>query len=250
MHTQTHIIFRAMLVGALLTASAHAQSLYSSGHGDIGVEYTPGSTEFEAHWHLDSGAMVNGQPLASEQEFEPETLAAYVSTSAAVPTDSVAQALGVEIGADVFRTGTSAYPPNLGFGLEEIGDPTDWLNETVSISLTGFSGPGEMAVSQTISGIGTLVWFSSLGGELTQSDNVWDFGVGGHQHNNWWFSEEGEYEVSFTWTGTYIGGESPVEVSGTGTYLFQVQTIPESAAAGWLLGVGALALAWRRRAAR
>lgn len=224
-------------VGMILSAGvSQAQAIYTSGHGDLGVEYTPGEAEFEAHWHIGSGAVVDGVPLTEEQEFAPEALAAQLGTQAAVSSSAVASALGVSTGTMAFRTGNAAYPPNVGFGLEEVGSDSEWQDGSITLTLTGWTGPGSLAVSQTIANVGTFVWFSSDASK-TQNSNAWDFGVGGHQHLDWWFSEAGNYSVTFTWTGTYIGGESPVAVSGSGTYEFQAVPEPGTWA---LLGVAML----------
>lgn len=226
--------------------SASAQSIYTAGHGDMGIEYTPGETEFEPHWHLDAGAVVDGTTLDGGEEFAPDELVARFSGTAGVGTASVANALGVSTGYTAYRTGISAYPPNLGFALEEVGSPSVWLNETITLTLTGFSGPGEMALSQTISGFGTIVWFSSLGDGYTVANNSWELSVGGHIHLDWWFSEAGFYEVGFTWNGTYIGGGTPVDVTGTGIFGLQAGVVPEPSIVG-LLASGLLMLAARRR---
>jgi surface-anchored protein len=240
------------LLGFTILSSAHAQSIYTAGHGDLGVEYTPGSTEFEAHWHIGSGAIVDGQPVPGldGEEFAPDQIIAQLGTTSTVSNASVANALGVTTGSTVYRTGITAYPPNIGFGLEEVGQPEEWLNGTITLTLTGFSGPGEVAISQTIGAPinMTIVWFSSRGDSYTQADNSWEFSVGGHQHNDWWFSEAGFYELEFTWTGTYIGGESPVDVSGSGTYGFNA--VPEPGT--WLLlslGLGLVMIFGPRRRA-
>lgn len=248
------LLFAGLLVTLLGLASlpAHAQGVYTGGHGDLGVEYTPGEDHFHAHWHLDAGSVVNGSTLATGQEFEPDELVARFFGTASV-NGTVASALGVSAGHTAYRTGISAYPPNLGFALEEVGSPTDWLDESITLTLTGFSGPGQMALSQTLGAPfnTTLVWFSSLGDEYTQANNSWGLPVGGHIHLDWWFSEAGLYEVDFTWEGTYLGLGDPIHVASSGTFGFQVGVIPEPAtwgaiAAGLLAG---LAIVRRRRLA-
>ncbi|HWL53145.1 MAG TPA: choice-of-anchor M domain-containing protein [Chthoniobacteraceae bacterium] len=249
MKKPTFLLMAAFLAGGLAFAvpGVAAQSIYTNGHGDLGVEYTPGETEFEPHWHIGAGAMVDGAPLAEGEEFAPGDLVARLSTTSNVGNASVADALGVSTGTAVYRTGITAYPPNLGFGLEEVGLPDDWLGGAITLTLTGFSGPGQMAISQTVSGLGTFVWFSSLGDGYTVADNEWEFAVGGHQHNDWWFSETGIYEVTFEWSGTYIGGGEPVDVTGAGTFGLQVGVIPEPGTWALLAAGGAMLVLLRRR---
>lgn len=232
------------------TVSVHAQAIYTEGHGDLGVEYTPGETEFEPHWHLGAGAVVDGEPLAEGDEFAPDAAVARLFGTANVSQSSVANALGVSTGYTAYRTGITAYPPNLGFALEEVGSPDVWAGDEfggiITLTLTGFSGPGKMALSQTIGGFGTYVWFSSLGDSYTVADNSWGMPVGGHIHLDWWFSEAGVYEVTFDWNGTYIGGETPIDVTGSGTFGFQVGVVPEPGT--WvLLASGLLTLVILRR---
>jgi surface-anchored protein len=234
--------------GSILAAGpARAASIYTAGHGDIGVEYTSGETEFEAHWHLGAGAVVDGSPLGSEAEYEPGDIVGQLSTTTEVSNASVAAALGVATGTTVYRMGNTAYPPNIGFALEEVGADTDWQDGTITLTMTSFSGPGALAISQTISGFGTFVWFSSEGESFTVDDNKWEFGVGGHQHNEWWFTEKGNYEVTFEWNGTYIGAGGPTAVSSSGTFGFQV--VPEPGSAG-LLAAGLSGMAFLRRRTR
>jgi len=237
----------SVIGSGLLFASTpgHTQSIYTDGHGDIGVEYTPGETEFEPHWHIGAGAVVNGEVVEEEEEFAPGDMEARLFGTANV-NSPVAEALGVSTGDTAYRTGITAYPPNLGFALEEVGPPEEWLGESITLTLTGFSGPGEMAISQTVSGIGTFIWFSSLSDSYTVADNSWQFAVGGHQHLDWWFSEAGVYEVTFDWNGTYIGGETPIAVTGSGTFGFQVGVVPEPGTWG-LTAVGLLLLLTFRR---
>lgn len=246
-----HTPFVAVLAAGTLMLgglSATAQSVYTAGHGDLGIEYTPGETEFEPHWHLGAGAVVDETPLDNGEEFAPDEIVARFFGTANVGAASLASALGVSTGYTAYRTGNASYPPNLGFGLEEVGSPEGWLDETITLTLTGFSGPGEMALSQTLGAPinQTLVWFSSLGDGYTVDNNSWGLPVGGHIHLDWWFTEMGIYEVEFTWNGTYIGGESPVDISGSGTFGLQVGVVPEPGIVG-LLASGLLMLAARRR---
>lgn len=246
----THLV-AVLAAGTLMLVGppATAQFIYTDGHGDMGIEYEPGETEFEPHWHLGAGAVVDGVPLDSGEEFEPDGIVARFSGTANVGPVSLADALGVGTGYTAYRTGNASYPPNLGFGLEEVGAPGDWLDESITLTLTGFSGPGEMALSQTLGAPfnTTLVWFSSLGDGYTVADNSWDLPVGGHIHLDWWFTEAGFYEVEFTWNGTYIGGGSPVDVTGTGT--FGLDVVPEPGVAGLLALASVLLMvaALRRR---
>ena len=246
----------AAVAGFAGLAGVRGQAIYTSGHGDLGVEYDEVAGVFVPHWHMGAGAVVNGVAQEEDEEYEPDGLVARAETKGAV-SGGVATALGVGSGTMVFRLGTTAYAPNLGFGLEELA-VSDWATldgseeAAIRITLTGVSGPGELAISQTVAGVGTFVWFSSKeldGGSYTVNGNEWVFAVGGHQHLDWWFSVAGDYEVSFTWEGLYVGegaAEGGTPVSGAGT--FGVQAVPEPGT--WVLlivgGVCAGVVAWRR----
>ena len=244
-------LFAAASLLTFLVSPASAQDYYTGGHGDIGVGYTPGETEFEPHWHLGGGAIVNGSPLAAEAEYAPGDLIAWTTTTFAAPSGSGTW-LGVTPGTSVFRMGTSTYQPNLGWATEEAGAETVWENGTINISLTGWSNanPGHFALVT-----GGTALFSTVGNAATTNNNSWNFDVEvGHAHATWYFSHAGYYELSFTWTGLYIGTDAPPEgiaVTGTGTFGFQGGAIPEPSSAAALAGLfalGAVALRRQRRA--
>lgn len=242
-----HRSLAASLLAAvlLLATSASAQAVYTAGHGDLGIEYEDG--EFHSHWHIGAGATVNGSALSQDTEYEPASLIGFLQGTSAVSNANVAAALGVSTGTTVFRTGITAYPPNIGFGLEEL-TPSDWQDGTITLALTSFSGPGEVALSQTVNTIGTFVCFSSVGDGVTaNSNNTWDFGVGGHQHLDWFFSQAGYHELTFSWTGTHL---TDGLVTGSGTFGFQVGAIPEPSAFALLAGVFSLGLVSLRRPRR
>ncbi len=242
------MFFKSSLSSALLAtaslvlaASVQAQAVYyTAGHGDIGIAYEVGSGEFEPHWHIGSGAVVDGVTLSSEAEYAPNGLIAWTTSTFAAPTGS-ATWLGVAEGTDVFRMGNSTFQPNLGWATEEVGIETDWVGESITIELTGWSGanPGEFAL---ISGGSAL--FSTFGG----STNEWIFDVAsGHAHAAFYFSDPGYYELTFTWTGEHIVDGL---VTGTGTFGFQAGAIPEPSSAAALAGLASLGLVALRRQRR
>jgi surface-anchored protein len=241
-----HRSLAASLLAAVLlfTTSASAQGVYTGGHGDLGIEYEDGA--FHAHWHIGAGATVDGAALSEEAEYEPASLIGLLEGTSVVSNANVTAALGVSTGTTAFRTGITAYPPNIGFGLEEL-TPSDWQDGTITLSLTAVSGPGEIALSQTVIGIGTFVWFSSVSDSVTANSNNWDFAVGGHQHLDWFFTKAGNYDLTFSWTGTHL---TEGLVTGSGTFGFQVGAIPESSAFALLAGAFSLGLVVLRRPRR
>lgn len=229
----------------LLQPFSRAQDYYTSGHGDFGIEYEAGSSEFEPHWHLHQGAVVNGMVLSEEAEYTTLTDLIAVTSAGDAITGNLSNTgkgsldwLGVDAGTSVFRLGNENFEPDLGFGMEEFTE-ADWLDGEITIQLSNFSGPGDVAI---LSGTAPnfSVYASSYDmGASAFGDNSWQMGVGAHEHLVFYFSEAGDYQLTFTWTGTYIGegaAEGGTLVTGTGT--FGVRVVPEPSS--WVL----VALGW------
>jgi len=194
-------MFRSLLRQPALAASAslalgsiaHAQAvLYTSGHGDIGIEYEVGSNEFEPHWHIGAGASIDGSPLISEAEYAPDQIIARTTTTFAALSGANTW-LGVTVGGTVYRMGNSSFQPNLGWATEEVGLETEWVNETITIEPTSWSGsnPGHFAL---VSGGDAL--FSTFGGSIASNTGVFDV-ASGHAHAAFYFSDPSDYELTF-----------------------------------------------------
>lgn len=207
-----------------------AQIPYSTGHGDIGVGYDPLEQSFEPHWHL-----------GADDEYAPDEAVAIVQSSAGSPLGS-APALGVADGTMIWLAGSSAHQPNLGFATEEL-DPDDW-NGTITLSLTGWSGPGEFALYTTnMSGTSIVdVYFSTFNPASTFGANSFELFPGDHQHFLFGFTTPGQYELQFTWTGTHVT-DGVITTSGS----FGFDVVPEPTAAALLLLGGAALISSRRR---
>jgi len=223
-------LFCVLLVGlSLFVRPLEAQLLYTAGHGDLGISYTPGSTAFGMHWGVDAGATVGGTTLQSQQDYQPSELIAWTTATTNTPGSSSSW-LGVAGGTSVFRLGSESFPPNLGFNTSGAGIDSNWVDSTMFITLSSWSGPGNVAIrSGSTSGSSTI--FSTFAPGVTLDNNTWamDMGVG-HIHLVWYFSQPGTYDLTFDWASTYIGGafaSNPLNVTGTGTYQFQAGAIPE-----------------------
>lgn len=225
------------------SATSSAQVIYSSGHGDIGVGYDAAAQEFEPHWHLDTGAVVDGSPLAADTEYEPGDLNARGNATRTSPS-GLSSTLGVADGTTIYAMGSSAYQPNLGFGVEEL-DPGDWTGP-ITITLSGWTLPagGQFAL-YTTNLAGTSVVdrvFSTFAPGSTDFSNSFTMTPGDHLHFQWGFTQLGTYTFDFTWSGTHAtdGGISTTES-------FTVQVIPEPSTVALLVLALAGLLAFRKR---
>jgi len=212
----------AFAAAFLFSSEANAQAIYTSGHADIGVGYVTG--DFEPHWHLHAGAVVDGTPLVSEAEYAPADLNAQTSATRTSP-NGLASTIGVTDGTEIHAAGSSAYQPNLGFGAEEL-DPLDWSGP-ITLTLSGWtlpSGTAEFAL-YTTNLAGTSVVdriFSTFAPGSTDFGNSFDMTPGDHIHFQWAFTEAGTYTFDLTWTGTHV-----VDGAISTTESFTVQVVPE-----------------------
>lgn len=227
------------------TSPLRAQAIYSSGHGDIGAAYDDVAKEFEPHWHLHAGAVVDGSPLAADGEFAPGDALARTSATRTAPT-GLSGIIGVADGTLIYAAGSSAYQPNLGFGVEELVD-TDWLTP-ITLTLTSSSIPvGAKFALYTTNLAGTSVVdkiFSTYAPGSTDFSNSFTMTPGDHIHFQWGFTEQGTYTFDLTWTGTHAA-DGAISTSDS----FSVQVVPEPSTFA-LLGLGGAIGVWvlcRRR---
>ncbi|MBK9137902.1 MAG: choice-of-anchor M domain-containing protein [Verrucomicrobia bacterium] len=231
------------LVFSFACGSAYAaMSVYSLGHADIGVGYTT-SGGLEPHWHLHSGATVNGSPLPADAEYEPDQLLAFVpNPSVPRPTGPMWDFLGNSAGDPLWYLPQSLQmtKPFLGIASEEL-NPDDWTS--LKLSLVGMTGPTGGHFSLWQSG------FSGPDVKMATSDGItgadsFSLVVGGHDHYNYGFTQPGVYYLDFKWDGVHVT-DGPV--SAEGRHAFGVTVVPEpgetAAVAGAVLAGFAL---WRR----
>ena len=230
-----------MLAGISLPLNA-ASVAYTSGHGDIGVGYDASVTEFEPHWHMGVGAVIDGSSLATEEEYAPGDLVAIVSSTRLSP-NGLAAGIGVPDGSSIRVAGSAAYQPNLGFAVEEL-DPANWTG-IITLTLTAWTLPSASAdfAMYTTNLAGTSVVetvFSTHSIASTFASNSFTMTPGDHVHFQFGFTEPGNYDLELTWTGMHkVDGN----ISTTDT--FRLHVIPEPTSVT-LIGL-ALGLAGFRR---
>ncbi|WFB36075.1 choice-of-anchor M domain-containing protein [Kiritimatiellota bacterium B12222] len=220
----TKITTTGLCAIALLTSSYASAAVYTSGHGDIGVGYDDTLNEFEPHWHLGSAAVVDGTALGGTGgEFAPHEIVAGISVTRNSPT-GLSSSLGVADGSLIYVMGSSTYQPNLGFAVEELAGE-NWVgNITLSLNAVTRPSGAEFALYTTnLSGTAIVdEVFSTYDSGATVFGNELPMTPGGHSHYQWGFTEVGQYDLEYTWTGEHI---TDGLISTTDT--FTVNVIPE-----------------------
>lgn len=235
------------LLPALVPVSQAA--VISSGHVDvIGIGWVDDGSGFalEPHSHAEEGAIVDGTPLGADTEFEAGELTILVPGSTETPRLAASQwdAMGIAAGQSYWylpSSGTLADDfdaPFAGIGTEELV-ADDWTTD-VSITLTAMSGPAGAHFSMATLFLGAPTFFMSTADGISAAD-VWSQPAGAHRHMNWYFTQLGDYDLTFEITATH---DTEGAQTATATYSFSVVPEPTTAL---LAGLGALGLLRRRR---
>jgi len=167
---------------------APQQTWLYQGHTDIGIDYDEEANEWNLHIHDE----------VNDAEYSPPTNALLIVKNEAhsfVPAGSEWSFLGAP-GSDVW-TLPEVQDPNLlfpGFGAEEIADGT-FTNDQFTIALTGFSGPGNLAIYKLDTFGEPEVWMKTSDGLTAADSRTLPSGV--HSHVNMAFSAPGDYTLTF-----------------------------------------------------
>lgn len=244
--SKNQLIAGAAFLAVVLVFSDHsnAQAIYSSGHGDVGAAYDSLNKEFEPHWHLHTGSVVDGTPLAADEEYAPGDLNARTQATRTSPS-GLASTIGVSDGTLIYAAGSSLYQPNIGFGVEELV-PDDWTTP-ITLTLTNWTLPvGAKFALYTTNLAGTSVVdriFSTHSPTSTDFANSFTLTPGDHIHFQWGFTQMGNYTLELTWSGNHL-----LDGAISTTESFTVQVVPEPSTFVLLLvALGAVSLSARRR---
>ncbi|HRJ74270.1 MAG TPA: choice-of-anchor M domain-containing protein [Terrimicrobiaceae bacterium] len=220
MKTRLLPVLAAFLAAPLL----NAQTTLTSGHTDIGIAYEGDAWDFHVH------------DEETDTEYAPDEAVLQVGAAAetTVPANPAFSFLGDE-GDPVWILPATENPELLflGIGTEEIADGT-FLNDELTLTLTGFSGPGGFILYITDE-FGTPTVLMNTTDGLSSADAI-TIPTGSHGHYQWAFQAVGSYQLTFT-ASALLPDSSPV--SGEGTY--DVGVVPEPGT--WaLLGLSGIVL--------
>jgi surface-anchored protein len=233
-------------LGALcfVNSDTTAQSVYSTGHGDIGVAYEGGALEL--HWHIEGGT-VDGV-VRPDEEFEADELVAVTGFAFnepdGRPTGGAWDPIGNNAGDKTWYFSSSGLDsdnnntPFIGLASAEL-DPNDW-STLLTWAVTDVSGPGQFSVWQN--GV-TPTFFASSADGLDANDEF-TAAIGGHDHFNYGFTELGDYDVTFQVRATHSTDGDRTDEK---TFSFSVVAVPEPGSFAVIASLGIAGLFIRRR---
>ncbi len=257
------MFLKSLLVIALASAASlsFAAGVYTSGHGDVRPYYEDG--QLQVRYQLDQGSIVDGAEIGTvgggPVSFAPGSLVNYIP-DAPVPMPDLPQY--AFIGANVddplwFVPEVQEYDrPWLGLSTEELSFG-DWAGDAVQMSLVSVTGPAGGYFSLYDSGDGDTprVYMATSDGIDANDQYFYQGGnnyfpglrVSTHAHMNWMFTQPGEYELLFKFSGEHLT-DGYKEVSAPVT--FAVAVVPEPTSFALLALGGGGVLAWRRKSRR
>lgn len=234
-----HLILPLLL---LQCGISQAASIYTSGHGDLGIAYDGG---LELHHHIHDGSVVDGVAVNNPpdgEEFVPADLIVTVANPSAPRQAGAAfDFIGVITGQPVWTLPEiqDGSRPFYGIGSEEL-NPLDWTGN-LTLTLLSMNAPvgGHFSLWQDDGGGGADVFMATSNG--ISGLDAYSFTAGDHAHFNWAFTLPGLYELEFQVTGTHVGDGAQSD-----TAFFSFQVAPEPSRALFLM-LGMTGVVLRRR---
>lgn len=218
--------------GICQAGACETLSLYTAGHGELGIalSFDAASGEFEPHLHLD-GATVNGVTI-EDQEFHFHEIALVTDAQITRPSESTAEqfaGLCVDPGESLHwlpQSGTEAHDlgvPFFGIAAEEIGGGV-LVEDRIELSLVDVQSPnGNGAYSVwNFSSDGAPNFIMSSCGGIDEDDTLL-LSAGGHAHYNMGFAKGGEGLWKVTYQVRGVSTEGNQELSSTFTVNYLVQ---------------------------
>jgi surface-anchored protein len=229
----------ALLAAGFVAAPTLATTEIDSGHWDLEVETEFGdpasSVVDEVELKLKNKDFGSGD-FPTIEELEPDE-GILVPGNFRIQSGPLG---GIADGSPVWFVPEVQDPTTLwlGLGSEETGAGV-LVNDTYTLDLVAFSGPGNFVASQA--GVGGPTIFVDTADGLA-GDQLFASAVGDN-HYEYAFDTEGVYELTFTASGTLTQQYGGGDVSATATYTF---LIPEPATASVLALAGLFGLRRRR----
>ncbi|WP_165245612.1 choice-of-anchor M domain-containing protein [Paludisphaera soli] len=238
-------------------SAADFTDLYTAGHADIAVGYDA-TDGLYLYYELASSARINGSLLGgSGASADPATVSTVVPES--VLTTGNAGLPAPFAGNPLYVLGQtsagSTTRPYVGWGAEDI-DVGLFVGDALTLSLTGVSNSTGGQFVLWGNGFASSPAMNTADG-LSLDDSI-ELTATGHDHYNFGFTAAGVYDLTFTVTGTLVGGGV---VTTSDVFRFVVGNIPPPpgpavpepsalAMAGLAVAAGGLFAGRRGRASR
>ena len=182
--------------------------------------------------------------IVNDEEFEADELIVQVQQQITVlntAPQSLKDGTGTVTGDQLYiipQDADGVSSPILGIGTEELEQPAGTTWSDVTFTLNSSTGPGQFSLYTNDAGTFTFNISEALG------TDTFTFAPGGHEEQNWAFTEPGTYVLNFTASATRTVGGTPEIFTSTQDFTFS--TVPEPSSA-LLAGLSALGFLVRRR---
>jgi len=192
---------------------------YLAEHGDFDIGFEDG--QLGLHIHLHAGAIVDGNALEDDTEFDPDELIVVATQEARIqrPAGALWDPMGVDANEPlwVLPQHEKEGLPAFGLATEEI-EPGLFVGDVVTLNLRYLKGPGDFSL-----------WANDAFGQPRFALSTRDqrlsttLPVALHAHYNWGFTQPGTYILVFEVVGALVDGEN---TSALAIYTFLVSEKP------------------------